>query len=247
MATMTAHWFPTAAYLYVLHLDAAGLAWEYLRRNPDYRNHWRHCRQQQDAGRRWGLRVLEDPTLDARAACPAWFPEPDAFMQLYPDFDPPPNSPSFELWRLAGNKHLVHDGKRLMLIARQPMWSACFTLAPGLEDGMAYAYAIRAGPRSCERCEVLSTQIAQLDAASVTAVALARPSAAALQEVHTLQTLDAIQAGASMRQAAEAVYGVNAVASEWYADSGLRSRLRRLVRRGQALMTGGYRRLVQLE
>jgi hypothetical protein len=31
-------WQPSAAYLYVLHLDAAGVAWEYLRRNPDYRN-----------------------------------------------------------------------------------------------------------------------------------------------------------------------------------------------------------------
>jgi len=30
-------WLPTAAYLYVLHLDGPGLAWEYLRRHPDYR------------------------------------------------------------------------------------------------------------------------------------------------------------------------------------------------------------------
>ena len=28
------HWYPTAAYLYVLHLDDLGTAWEYLRRNP---------------------------------------------------------------------------------------------------------------------------------------------------------------------------------------------------------------------
>ena len=31
-----AHWYPTAAYLYVLGLDALALAWEYLRRHPDY-------------------------------------------------------------------------------------------------------------------------------------------------------------------------------------------------------------------
>ena len=31
------HWYPTAAYLYVLHLDGPTLAWEYLRRNPGYR------------------------------------------------------------------------------------------------------------------------------------------------------------------------------------------------------------------
>ena len=41
-----AHWYPTAAYLYVLWLDALALAWEYLRRHPDYRLDWlRHRRR----------------------------------------------------------------------------------------------------------------------------------------------------------------------------------------------------------
>ena len=41
-----AHWYPTAAYLFVLWLDALALAWEYLRRNPDYRLDWlRHHRR----------------------------------------------------------------------------------------------------------------------------------------------------------------------------------------------------------
>jgi hypothetical protein len=35
-----AHWYPTAAYLYILWLDALALAWEYLRRHPDYRLDW---------------------------------------------------------------------------------------------------------------------------------------------------------------------------------------------------------------
>ncbi|WP_228490474.1 transcriptional regulator domain-containing protein, partial [Pseudomonas aeruginosa] len=34
-------WYPTAAYLYVLQLDDLALAWEYLRRNPEYRRDWR--------------------------------------------------------------------------------------------------------------------------------------------------------------------------------------------------------------
>src|SRR5437868_2064966 len=33
-------WQAGAAYLYVLLLDGASLAWEYLRRNPDYRRDW---------------------------------------------------------------------------------------------------------------------------------------------------------------------------------------------------------------
>ena len=73
-----AHWYPTAAYLYILWLDALALAWEYLRRHPDYRLDWlRHHRRPQaaqQAAHRWGLRLLEDPALDARDAHPAWLP-----------------------------------------------------------------------------------------------------------------------------------------------------------------------------
>lgn len=86
------HWYPTAAYLYVLHLDGLALAWEYLRRHPDYRLDWlrRHRRPQaaQEAAQRWGLRLLEDPALDARDAHPAWLPGHVAVVQLYPDADP---------------------------------------------------------------------------------------------------------------------------------------------------------------
>src|SRR5690606_32153344 len=72
------------------------------------------------------------------------------------------------------------------------------------------------------------------------------PSLAPLLELHTLQALDATLAGASLREVAEGLFGADAVADDWHADSALRARVRRLVRRGNALMRGGYRRLVQL-
>src|SRR3989475_658216 len=116
------HWYPTAAYLYVLRLDALALACEYLRRHPDYRLDWlhRHRRPQaaQHAAHRWGLRLLEDPALDARDAHPAWLPGHAGVVQLYPDADPPQNATAFAFWRIPGHKQLIHDGKRLVLIAR---------------------------------------------------------------------------------------------------------------------------------
>ena len=57
------HWYPTAAYLYVLHLDGLALAWEYLRRHPDYRLDWLRRHRRPEAAHRWGLRLLEDWTL----------------------------------------------------------------------------------------------------------------------------------------------------------------------------------------
>ena len=78
------HWYPTAAYLYTLHLDGPALAWEYLRRNASYRRDWLRRRRKPDAAQAWGLRLLEDPGLDARDAHPAWFPDHDGVVQLYP-------------------------------------------------------------------------------------------------------------------------------------------------------------------
>ena len=232
-------WYPTAAYLYVLHLDSPALAWEYLRRHPDYRLDWlRHRRRPQaaqEATQRWGLRLLEDPALDARDAHPAWLPGHAAMVQLYPDEDPPPDASIFAFWRIPGHKQLLHDGKRLALIARSPGHCLRFALAPGLEDCMAVAYAHRGGTAAPVRGHAPGAAFA----------ATPRPTPSALLELHTLQALDATLAGASLREVGEGLFGVDA-AADWHADGGLRSKLRRLVRRGDALMRGGYRRLAQL-
>ncbi|WP_323026664.1 DUF2285 domain-containing protein [Castellaniella sp.] len=234
------HWYPTAAYLYVLHLDSLALAWEYLRRHPDYRLDWlRHRRRPQaaqEAAQRWGLRLLEDPALDARDAHPAWLPGHAAMVQLYPDEDPPPDASIFAFWRIHGHKQLLHDGRRLALIARSPGHCLRFALAPGLEDGMAVAYAHRGGTAAPVRGH----------APGVTFAATPRPTPSALLELHTLQALDATLAGASLREVAEGLFGADVVAADWHADGDLRARVRRLVRRGDALMRGGYRHLAQL-
>ena len=235
-----AHWYPTAAYLFVLWLDALALAWEYLRRNPDYRLDWlRHHRRlqaAQQAAQRWGLRLLEDPALDARDAHPAWLPGSDAVVQLYPDADPPLDAAAFAFWHIPGHKHLLHDGKGLALIARSPGRCLRFALAPGLEDGMAVAYAHHGGAAAPARGHARGAALAN---------ARPRPSHSALLELHTLQALDAALTGASLRDVAEGLFGVDAAAG-WYSDGGLRSKVRRLTRRGDALMRGGYRRLAQL-
>ncbi|BEG76406.1 DUF2285 domain-containing protein [Achromobacter xylosoxidans] len=235
-----ASWYPTAAYLYVLHLDGLALAWEYLRRHPGYRLDWlrRHRQAQaaQHAALRWGLRLLEDPALDARDAHPAWLPGHAAVVLLYPDADPPPDATAFAFWRIPGRKQLLHDGKGLALIARSPGRCSRVALAPGLEDGMAVACAYR-GAAAPARCP---------EPGAALACAKPRPTTAALLELHTLQALDATLAGASLREVAKGLFGSDAVAADWHADGGLRARVRRLVRRGEALMRGGYRRLAQL-
>ena len=53
-------WRPAAAYFYVLQLDGSGLAWEYLRRNPEYRKQYCGLANPLDAApaefrEKWGL------------------------------------------------------------------------------------------------------------------------------------------------------------------------------------------------
>ena len=211
------HWYPTAAYLYVLHLDDLGTAWEYLRRNPDYRLDWlRHHRRPkaaQQAAHRWGLRLLEDPALDARDAHPAWLPGHVAVVQLYPDADPPQYAPAFTFWRIAGHKQLLHDGKGLALMAHSPGHCLRFALAPGLEDGMAVAYARRGGAAAPARNHALGA-----------AWLLRSPGRHPPRCLsYTLQALDATLAGASLREVAEGLFGGDA-AADWYSDGGLRPR-----------------------
>lgn len=239
-----APWYPVAAYLYVLRLDGPGLAWEYLRRHPDYQRDW--LRRRGDAASGWGLRLLEDPGLDARDAQPAWLPGHEV-LQLHPDADPPPDAPGFRFWNLPGRKQLFHDGRCLRLVARWPGASVCLTIAPGLADGVPSVCAPRVGARPCTRCRVLAGGFGPTGAcadALPAALVSPRPTAAALLEVHTLRALDATLAGASLRDIAVGLFGAAAVARDWHADGGLRSRVRRLVRRGRALMRVGYRGLL---
>ena len=156
------HWHPGAAYLYVLHLDGPALAWEYLRRHPGYRRDWQRRRRHPETAQRWGLRLLENPVLDARDAHPAWFPDHDGVVQVYPDADPPPDAQRFAFWHIPGRKHLIHDGRRLVLASR---WAGCclrLAFAPDLMDGMACAYAMRASPDPCSRCRALVGELDKL-------------------------------------------------------------------------------------
>lgn len=242
MEERTEHWHPSAAYLYVLHLDGPELAWEYLRRHPDYLRDWSHRRPYPEVASLWGLRLLEDPVLDAREACPVWRPDHSNVIQLHPDLDPSPDAEGFSLWRLPGRKHLLHDGRHLLLSTRWAGSCARLTLAPGLRDGVAYVHAVRTSARRGLAYDVETLLSGNVSAAR----AFIRPSTTALQELHTLQALDGTLAGASLRSVARSLYGQKAVDREWHADSPLRARVRRLVRRGRGLMHGGYRQLVSL-
>jgi hypothetical protein len=247
------HWHPAAAYLYVLHLDGPALAWEYLRRNPNYRLDWhRHQLDGHSANdelaHRWRLRLLEDPDLDARDAQPDWIPDPEKLVLVRRDDDPPDVALPFQFWRLPGRKRLVHDGKRLLLTCQLVGRALRLVISSGLEEGMAHAYALRAGHRLGERWRSIETELVMLHAANArrTALATRRPGRTSMLHMRTLQALDGTLAGASQRDVAEILFGLGAVAERWHGDGDLRAQVRRLIQRGRTLMSGGYCRLLQV-
>lgn len=62
-----ATWAVSAAYLYTVDLDGPALAWEYLRRNSQYRTeHAASTRRRSAWAEGWGLRCCRRP--DARRA-----------------------------------------------------------------------------------------------------------------------------------------------------------------------------------
>jgi hypothetical protein len=241
---------PTAAYLYIFHLDDIALAWEYLRRNPEYRRDWRDRLRRPVAAHRWGLRLLEDPDLDARDAHPVWLADHPGLVQLYPDLDPMPDATAFDFWRIPGCKGLVHDGRCLRVSTSVSGGRVRLAIAPGLKDGDAFVIAMRPGAQPGFGARAISDALDDLagpSEAAPLAQTFARPSATALLELQTLQALDSSLAGASLREVAAGLFGAAAVTRGWHADAGLRSKVRRLVRRGRTLMLDGYRRLAQLD
>jgi hypothetical protein len=59
-----------------------------------------------------------------------------------------------------------------------------------------------------------------------------------------LQAIDGASAGATHRQIAVAIYGQRRVSASWTPDGDLRASIRYFLKRGTALVNGGYRALI---
>ncbi len=259
-STQAVSWQATAAYLYVLRLDATDLAWEYLRRHPDYRVCWRNAdRQTTKAVSAWGLARLENPTLDARQAHPIWDAHLPVLLHLraaHPSewltdemVDADADSDvGLNLWHIPGRKDLSVLPDGLALQARDGARCLRVRLDAGVLAGAPAQCVVPLDTRLHAQAALLATHAAQLAPRRAPAVRRAfrakadavRVSQASLRHLRALQALDGVRAGASQRMIAEVLYGADRVREEWYADSALRAQLRHSLARALALMRGGY-------
>jgi len=250
MDTGQSSWNAPAAYLYILALDGASLAWEYLRRNLAYQAHWRGAagRSDSSAADLWGLQHLEDPRRDGRVAEPPWCPTPPSSVWLtrLAEGDP---CERFQFWRIPGEKSLVHDGMRLRLTARHHPAVTRAVLAPDLAADEPYAFSVPAGDHVQARCRAVNEFAASYHTrhGRQSKSPAVRPTRSALTHMRVLQALDGARVGASQRDIAAAIFGDGAVQASWAPDSELRAQTRYLLKRGDALAGGGYRTLLNAD
>jgi hypothetical protein len=157
------------------------------------------------------------------------------------------NCESFELWQLPGRKCLTHDGACLRARVRTAQESIHVRLGNNLASGKRFGYLLPENGRVTESLQVIAALSAlyRRVKANQTSAVFNRPARSTVYHFRSLQALDGLSVGASQREIAVAIVGDEMVAAEWSADSALRAHVRTLIQRGQRLLNGGYRGLVE--
>lgn len=178
--------------------------------------------------------------MDGRDAQPLWLSSSDDLLHVRAAHANNAAARRFDLWRIPGRKRLTLDGPDLTLTADLSAQRMRLSLSGALADGTAYASTVPLSPHLRGDLAAFNTQAHALEG-HVLRVDPARPvTRAALMHLRALQALDASQAGASHRDIAQALFGLEAVVLRWHEDSELRAQVRHILRRAEAFMAGGY-------
>lgn len=193
-----------------------------------------------------GCDVAEDPRLDARLAQPLWLRSSEELLHVRAVPARGVASKSFDLWRIPGRKRLEFDGEDLTLTAEQHAARMRLSLASSVADGQVYVSTMPLTPGLRGQVERFSAQAKALAGQALPTAHARAVARSTLLHLRAIQALDAVQAGASHRAIAQALFGSEAVAIRWREDGELRAQVRYLVRRAQAFMNGGYRALASV-
>ncbi|MDQ0080917.1 hypothetical protein J2W35_001254 [Variovorax boronicumulans] len=154
--------------------------------------------------------------------------------------------PIFDLWRVPGRKHLALGGAGSTLLIDVSAKRLRMSLADDLCDGAAYACTVPLGPSLRGQLDAFNAQARVLQGHAPAEDSTRAVTRAALLHLRALQALDGTQAGASQRDIAQALFGLEAVV-RWHADGELRAAVRHLLRRAETYMSGGYLSLAGIQ
>lgn len=221
-----------------LALAIPDLAWEFLRRNRDYRADWRRSRRCPEAiAPQWGLQFAADPALAADRAGVLWRPEIAPGLVVPFDGDP---SAAGE-WRSGA----------LLRAARRTADGLHLRFESGLQ--LQFCGAARAGQPLLVVLLFDRDLGLRIDAVErLNRTLSGRPSAPSHwtkgqreRLAKSLTALDGALMGETYRQIAARLFGRHAGADEPWPTSSIRATTIRLVQSGKRLMGGGYRQLLR--
>jgi hypothetical protein len=240
-------WTRREAFKYVESLAGPLLAWEFLRRNPAYRNAWLlHDPADTETARRdWGLLLFVDPAVDGRAANPIWCPDPPTTLRLIPATGARDGVKLYDLDIDRSALHAVRDEAGTYLTALVGQNACKVHIADGLSPQDSFAIAINADAHAQQRAAAADRFIRDLGHRSTgSKKRKSPPNRAARFHASVLQALEGAAAGASHREIAVAIHGDRWVSRRWTPDGELRASIRYFLKRGAQLVGGDYRRLI---
>lgn len=251
-------------YAYTRGLDQGGWAWEFLRRNAAFRRDCRihraghpvavphvsgavvlRLRRRIIAAENWGLQFFPDPRKPGHEAPVFWLAEIAR------------NSVHCTLRETRGNREsllslsdfigrrrvLVTPKAEFVVISREHM-SACMAVENStvLFDKCAVTFETRSLDEASRTYETLRAlrRLRSREGSATETRGVPR-----LKYLRYLVALDGRLANRSYREIAELLYGAERVAPFWANDiRAYKSKVRRTVAKGVALMNGGYRTLL---
>lgn len=252
MAAVDGHvpdWKDAAAYEPLLCADRTLFAWEWLRRNRDYRvaagralgsagDDARPCEEPA----RWGLHAFVPPGLAAPEARPMWRAEVHPFV-LGVEAGPPGAGDLFEPDRLAASWTLVTDadGREHLLISDGLRAIRIDVLEGSIARGPSELRYRLAGLASAEQPLLTLRRLIALWRTGRFCRSLHRAEPRAGRWLLMLRAHDALGAGAGQREIAATLLGAEAGEPRWRTHSpSVRSRVQRLVRLARAMEAGGF-------
>jgi hypothetical protein len=253
-----------AAYAYVLNLCPSDLAWEFLRRNAHYQRDYRlslrgiprrrrlrcgpilmRLRRRTHRSNRWGLDPFVDPKWPAPEAPLCWTIASAApVLEGVAERATDGSRSALSIKDYAAARHIIigpsgeeyillRDGRGALTLrlagARASLGPVDVTfLMSGFPDPRLAAQTFRA-------LRDLTTSVRDR----------AGPLRARLFASDALLALDARQLGASYREIAAMIHGIEAQRAQWSGTStAMKDRVRHLLVRGRQLSQGGYLKLL---
>lgn len=257
-AAALSDWKDANAYRPLLQLERAGFAWEWLRRQEDYREAALQClglarrlplglRVEELAAANWGLHCFEDPDLAAPAARPIWRADHYRFVLQARSIPCRVNEDALALDRLApvstiasapgGERLLLSDGFRSIRLDVR---------GPGLRrEPVTLAYDLQ-GVAAAETPLLVLRRLIALVRSGDFSRSLHPPERRAQRHILLLRTLDALAAGASQREIGIDLISSAAAQKRWRVHSPtVRSQAQRLVKGARRMAEGAFWELLQ--